>query len=202
MAMGASMASGAMESLVSAINTGDFSLSNLLSTLTSLGMAFPTMVSGMQTVIETFQGINAARKNAANVAVAADAKEIASSKAKIAINSTEATTEVAKQIAKNWAVGLAVAAIVLPMIGGGIVGLVQSNSQKEEEQSSQKNEAFTETQEKASSNEELLKNYRQLKYQYDQTGEGADKLAQASQELASAYGEEGSALLKLSGDYE
>lgn len=202
MAMGASMASGAMESLVSAINTGDFSLSNLLSTLTSLGMAFPTMVSGMQTVIETFQGINAARKNAANVAVAADAKEIASSKAKIAINSTEATTEVAKQIAKNWAVGLAVAAIVLPMIGGGIVGLVQSNSQKEEEQSSQKNEAFTETQEKASSNEELLKNYRQLKYQYDQTGEGADKLAQASQQLASAYGEEGSALLKLSGDYE
>lgn len=202
MAMGASMASGAMESLVSAINTGDFSLSNLLSTLTSLGMAFPTMVSGMQTVIETFQGINAARKNAANVAVAADAKEIASSKAKIAVNSEEATTEVAKQIAKKWAVGLAIAAIVLPMIGGSIIGSIQSSDQKEEEQSSQKNETFTETQEKASSNEELLKNYRQLKYQYDQTGEGADKLAQASQQLASAYGEEGSALLKLSGDYE
>ena len=202
MAMGASMASGAMESLVSAINTGDFSLSNLLSTLTSLGMAFPTMVSGMQTVIETFQGINAARKNAANVAVAADAKEIASSKVKIAVNSEEATTEVAKQIAKKWAVGLAIAAIVLPMIGGSIIGGIQSSDQKEEEQSSQKNETFTETQEKASSNEELLKNYRQLKYQYDQTGEGADKLAQASQQLASAYGEEGSALLKLSGDYE
>ena len=200
--MGMSMAASAAETLAEAITTGDVSFGNIASSITSTIMALPMLISGFQTVTDTIKDISAARKAAAAIEVAADGKEIASSKLKNAANIKETFSAVAKKIAENPAIGLAIAAVALPLIGGAVSGIISGRSQNAEERSSQQNEAFTETQETASSNEELLKNYRQLKYQYDQTGEGADKLAQASQELASAYGEEGAALLKLSGDYE
>lgn len=200
--MGMSMAASAAETLAEAITTGDVSFGNIASSITSTIMALPMLISGFQTVTDTIKDISAARKVAAAIEVAADGKEIASSKLKNAANIKETFSAVAKKIAENPAIGLAIAAVALPLIGGAVSGIISGRSQNAEESSSQQNETFTETQETASSNEELLKNYRQLKYQYDQTGEGADKLAQASQELASAYGEEGAALLKLSGDYE
>lgn len=206
MGTAASIASGGVQSLIEALGTGEVTIGNFLSSLLSITMAIPTFLQGYQQVAEVIDRANKAKQ----ASIALDKKEtgekVKNSGKKALASIKEAIAGIGPQFAvdplgatlKLGAI-LTIAAVAGVSIGSGIAS---ANSQNAEEKSSQKNETFTETQEKASSNEELLKNYRQLKYQYDQTGEGADKLAQASQELASAYGEEGSALLKLSGDYE
>lgn len=206
MGTAASIASGGIQSLIEAFGTGEVTIGNFLSSLLSVTMAIPTFLQGYQQVAEVIDRVKKARAAAAAIDTATTNLEVKNSEKKARASIKEAIAKVASQFAVDPLGGalkltaiLTIAAVAGISIGSGIAS---ANSQNAEEKSSQKNEAFTETQEKASSNEELLKNYRQLKYQYDQTGEGADKLAQASQELASAYGEEGSALLKLSGDYE
>lgn len=206
MGTAASIASGGIQSLVEAFGTGEVTIGNFLSSLLSVTMAIPTFLQGYQQVAEVIDRVKKARAAAAAIDTATTNLEVKNSEKKARASIKEAIAKVASQFAVDPLGGalkltaiLTIAAVAGISIGSGIAS---AQSQNAEEKSSQKNEVFTETQEKASSNEELLKNYRQLKYQYDQTGEGADKLAQASQQLASAYGEEGSALLKLSGDYE
>ena len=226
------MITGAIDNLSDSIVEGDLSFSTILSTIMSIGMAVPQVISGfgeMGKVIGRFTSatkaadkaqkdsnktttIGTALKKLFTKTTKKEGQEVQNTGKKKKKQSQEeqqndtksAFAKVAKKFAENPILGAAILVGVVALLGVS-VGLSVSAKQDEKNKEQAREEAqarVDELKEEVEKNGEIYASYKENLAIYEETGQGKEKLAEAAKKLAEAYDIEGVALANLSGNYD
>ena len=202
-AMGVSMVTSAFTSLYDMFAEGEVSFSGILGVITSLSMGLMALAPVMELINKKMMkntGLTLANWLAKKLEGTAMIQNIAKRKAEnksldenTAHQQTNAVSAVAAQIAKNWVLGLAIAAVVLALIGVAAAGAISASKGPTDEETVEQNteniDALKDLDEQTKSVRELTKAYKELEASEQDTLEAQKDIAEALPGLIEKYKE-------------